>query len=63
MSTAVLQVWEQIQQLTPAEQEELRERLIRESLPDYGDITDDELYEASRRMALMLDEEENAQTR
>ena len=63
MSTATLQVWEQIQKLSSEEQEELRDRLIRESLPDYGEITEEELIAASRQMAAVLDAEENADAR
>lgn len=63
MSANASQLWEQIQKLTPEEQGELRDRMIRESLPDYGEISDEELVGASRQIAQMLDEEENARAR
>ena len=60
MSTAALQVWEQIQMLPKEEQEELRDRLIRDALA-MQELDDIELIamESAQRMAAMLDAEEN----
>ena len=60
MSTAAMQVWEQIQKLPKEEQEELRDRLIRDALA-MQELDDIELIamESAQRMAAMLDAEEN----
>ena len=57
MTAAVAQILNEVQQLTPAERVELRQRIV-EDIPMSDDLTDDDFDALAAESFRVLDEEE-----
>lgn len=57
MTTAVAQILNEVQQLSPAERVELRQRIV-EDIPMPDDLTDDDFDALAAESFRVLDEEE-----